>query len=80
MIMRIRASALAAAAVLAIAASSSVPALASEGLAPAPAAISKRFSPVPAPAHVTRKAVWHKPARVAWSESHNAHPMLGVAY
>jgi hypothetical protein len=81
MIMRLRASALAAAAVLAIAASSSVPAMASEGLAPTQPAVSKRFSPAPAPAaHVIRKAAWHKPARVAWSDNHNAYPMLGVAY
>ena len=81
MIMRFRASTLTAAAALAIAASSSVAAVASEGLAPSQADMSKRLSTAPAAAvHVTRKAVLHKRARVASSWSQNLHLMLGVAY
>jgi len=80
MTIRFSASVLAAAAVL-LAASSSLPTLASEGLAPAQPVVSKRVSAAAPPSmRITRSAVWYKPARFAWSWSHNSNVMLGVAY
>jgi hypothetical protein len=38
------------------------------------------MSAAPATVAFTRKVLWHKQARVAWSSSHNPHLMLGIAY
>jgi ABC-type Fe3+ transport system substrate-binding protein len=80
MMIRFRTSVVAAA-VLIAAASSSLTALASEGLAPAQPVVSKRVTAAPAPAaRLARSASWYKAARVAWNGGHNPNVILGVAY
>lgn len=70
-----------AATLLIAAASSSLPASASEGLAPAQPVVAKRVTAAPAPAvRFARSSSWYKAARVAWNGGHNPNVILGVAY
>jgi hypothetical protein len=77
---RLPASALAVTAVLIAVTSSPLSALASEGLAFAQPAVSKRVSAAVPVMRITGRSVWYKPARFAWNWGHNPNVILGVAY